>query len=94
MNKFYFYRSLAREQIQQLQTDGWLDRQSRTMVTEFTLYNPPSNLFTSVKLVLELSPIGQAFTSASVMSTHLFRYVTGWDNFVLACEVGIILQNL
>ena len=65
-----------------------MDRQSRTVVTEFTLYNPPANLFTAVKLVLELSPIGQAFTTATVMSTNLFRYVTGWDNFVLACEVG------
>ena len=59
------------------------------MVTEFTLYNPPANLFTSVKLVADLSPVGRVFTSASVMSTHLFRYVTGWDNFVLACEVII-----
>ena len=78
---------MAEKQLDQLQSGGWLDRQSRLVVMEFTLYNPPSNLFTSVKLVLDLSPIGQTFTSATVMSTNLFRYVTGWDNFVLACEV-------
>ena len=82
-----FYRLQASKQLQELQNDKWLDRQSRAIIIEFTLYNAPSNLFTSVKLLMDLSSTGGIFTSANMRSTHLFRYISGWDNFVLACEV-------
>ena len=88
------HRSQATKQLEDLQTGEWLDRQSRAVIIELTLYNAPTNLFTSVKLLLDLTPTGAAFTSVVVRSTHLFRYVSGWDNFVLACEVRTLTVNL
>lgn len=76
-----------------LRSSGWLDRRTIVMIVELTLFNSQSNLFTSVKLLAERSPTGVLFTDIKVTSTQLFRYITGLDNILLACEVRFFPQG-
>ncbi|XP_052802584.1 uncharacterized protein LOC128232845 isoform X2 [Mya arenaria] len=80
-------RWAASSQIQELMQTGWLDRRTKAVFVEATLYNPPTNLFTSVRLLTEMSPTGGVSSLVKVTSTQLFRYVTTWDNVLLACEL-------
>ena len=44
-------------------------------------------LFRSVRLILDISPVGRAVPQAQVKSTYLYKYMSAFDNFVLASEV-------
>jgi hypothetical protein len=41
----------------------WIDRSTRAVLTEFTLYNVRANVFIYVSLLCEFSIIGGVFTS-------------------------------
>lgn len=86
---FHYCRLVSKQQINELKEIKWIDRQTRAVVVELTTYNTPTNLFTSIALLLELPSTGGAFSMSRIMSTYVFRYVTGWDSFVLSCEVRI-----
>ncbi|KAL3831269.1 hypothetical protein ACJMK2_023042, partial [Sinanodonta woodiana] len=87
-------RSEALKQLQELEALDWLDTQTLAVHVEISAYNAPTNLVCSVTMLLEFSPTGGTFPVSRVMSTQLFRYVTGWDNFVLACELLFFLLML
>ncbi|XP_052246841.1 polycystic kidney disease 1 like 1-like [Dreissena polymorpha] len=80
-------RLAAEDQINTLAQAGWLDRHTRVVFVELTLYNPPTNLFTAVRVTSEFSNMGRITSHVEVTSTQLFRYVTPWDNILLACEL-------
>ncbi|KAL4222250.1 Polycystic kidney disease [Mactra antiquata] len=80
-------RSEAKNQINILRSKQWFTRSTVAVIVELTLYNVQSNLFTGVKLLAEMSPTGLVFTDALVTSIQLFRYVSGSDNILLACEL-------
>jgi len=78
---------MAHKELKTLQTDGWIDRHTRAVITEFTLFHPQSTLFSSVRLALELSPLGCATTSLHVASVFLYKYTSTMDYVVLVSEV-------
>ncbi|XP_060086124.1 polycystin-1-like protein 1 [Ylistrum balloti] len=87
-------RSTALSQLQSLETGGWINKHTRVVIVEFTLFNAPTNLFSSVTLFMELPPTGGTFMGYRVMSTYLYRYMSAADNFVLACELCFVILTL
>ena len=65
-----FARSLA-----SLRRSGWVDKKTRMIFIEMTIYNIPTNLYSSVTAMFELSPSGQVLPRVSVDSAKLYRYV-------------------
>jgi len=57
------------------------------VITEFTLFHTQSTLFSSVKLALEISPLGHVRTSLKVVSVFLYKYISAMDYVVLVTEV-------
>lgn len=45
--------------LQQLETDGWIDFQTRAVFVEYTLYHPSKNLISCVTFVLEFPTSGK-----------------------------------
>ena len=80
-----FYKALR--QVKDARDKLWLDRYTRSLFMEFTLYNPNSNLFCAVTFVMETLPTGGVFPHSEVISYRLYRYVGDFQSFVLACEV-------
>ncbi|KAH9524658.1 hypothetical protein Btru_027456 [Bulinus truncatus] len=80
-------REEALQQLQMLESENWIDTHTQAIFVEMTLYHVATNLFSSVTLLLEVHPAGPVFTSTYIRSTHLFRYITLWDNCILGSEL-------
>ncbi|XP_071112058.1 polycystin-1-like protein 1 isoform X2 [Haliotis cracherodii] len=87
-------RSEAYRQLRELEESSWLDVQTRAVIVELTLFNVPTNLFSSVTLLLEFPPTGGADPYPIVMATRVFCYISVWDNCVLACELVFVVLTL
>ena len=80
-----YYKAVR--QIKDARAKLWLDRYTRSMFMEFTLYNPNSNLFCAVTFLMEEFPTGGVFPHSEVLAYRLYRYVGDFQLFILACEV-------
>ncbi|XP_015774864.1 PREDICTED: polycystin-2-like [Acropora digitifera] len=77
--------------IAKLKENLWLDRGSRAVFIDFTVYNANINLFCIVKLLFEYPATGGCIPSFNFRTVKLIRYVNTMDHFVMACEGIFIL---
>ncbi|CAF0936292.1 unnamed protein product [Adineta steineri] len=82
---------IAQSEIANLKTNLWLDRGTRVVFLDFTLYNANINLFCQIKLTVEFPAAGGAIPSKTFSTVKLIRYVSTMDYFVLACEILFII---
>jgi polycystin 2 len=88
-----FYQDLANNKadslaiIQELHDNLWIDRGTRAVLFDFTVYNANINLFCQVRITAELPATGGLIPSWSFRTVKLLRYVTMMDYFVMACEI-------
>ncbi|KAG8435262.1 hypothetical protein GDO86_013277 [Hymenochirus boettgeri] len=74
-------------QLQNLKNNLWLDRGTRAIFVDFSVYNANINLFCVLRLVVEFPATGGAIPSWQIRTVKLIRYVSGWDYFIIACEI-------
>lgn len=79
------------ERIEFLKENLWLDRGTRVVFVDFTVYNANINLFCVVRLVVEFPATGGAVSSWQFRTVKLIRYVSTYDYFLLACEILYML---
>ncbi|CAF3336661.1 unnamed protein product [Rotaria socialis] len=84
-------RDEALEELQNLYNNLWLDRGTRVVFLDFTVYNANINLFCQIELIVEFPASGGAVASKSFSTVKLIRYVSSMDYFVLACEILFII---
>jgi len=77
--------------IGKLKDDLWLDRGTRAVFIDFSVYNANINLFCIVTLVLEYPATGGCIPYSKFRTLKLLRYVTTMDHVVMACEGLFIL---
>uniref|UniRef100_A0A5F4W3F6 Polycystin-1-like protein 1 n=1 Tax=Callithrix jacchus TaxID=9483 RepID=A0A5F4W3F6_CALJA len=75
-------RPEAHTALSRLRANTWIDRSTRAVSVHFTLYNPPTRLFTSVSLSVEILPTGSLVPSSRVESFSIFR-----SNSALQCHL-------
>ncbi|XP_070844313.1 polycystin-2 isoform X1 [Chaetodon trifascialis] len=78
-------------QLRFLKDHLWLDRGTRAVFLDFSVYNGNINLFCIAKLLVEFPATGGAVTSWQFQTVRLIRYVSSWDYFVGLCEVAFCL---
>ncbi|XP_029356804.1 polycystin-2 isoform X2 [Echeneis naucrates] len=92
-----YYQDLSRTkeesaiQIQFLKDHLWLDRGTRAVFLDFSVYNGNINLFCIARLLAEFPATGGVVTSWQFQTVRLMRYVSSWDYFVGVCEVAFCL---
>ncbi|XP_065670022.1 polycystin-2-like protein 1 isoform X5 [Hydra vulgaris] len=64
----------------------WLDRSTRAVFIDFSVYNANINLFCIITLLFEFPATGGCLTFSTFRTLKLLRYVTTMDHFVMACE--------
>lgn len=74
-----------------LHTHNWVDKQTRAVFVEFTVYNANVNLFGIAYLFLEFLPTGGAFPTAHFAVSRLYSYTGPFSSIMLACQVLLIL---
>jgi len=91
-----FYQDLTRTRaktfdvIGELRENRWIDRGTRVIYLDFTVYNPNINLFCVAKLTVEYPPSGGAMSSQKFRSVKLLRYVSVGDYIIMGCEFVFI----
>lgn len=82
------------DQFNKLQNESWIDRYTRAVFLEFTVYNPSINLFAVSTLLAEFRPSGGVFTSHRFEPCNLLPYMTSALLFQIVCEVIYLLFTL
>lgn len=77
--------------IEDLMANLWIDRATRAVFLDFTIYNANINLFCAVKIAFELPASGGVFVSYQINPVKLLRYVNVMDYVVLVCEAIFVL---
>ncbi|XP_067106764.1 polycystin-2 isoform X1 [Osmerus mordax] len=95
-----FYQDLGRsrertaELLRSLRENLWLDRGTRAVFLDFSVYNGNINLFCIARLLAEFPATGGVLTSWQFQTVRLIRYTSGWDYFVGMCELAFCLFTL
>ncbi|XP_033639226.1 uncharacterized protein LOC117299811 [Asterias rubens] len=84
-------RQEAASQLRFLENHSWIDDQTRAIFVEFTLYNAPTNLYTSVALLAEMPGTGAVHPLPKIESVLLHHYETSYDYFIMCGELLFLL---
>uniref|UniRef100_H3AK63 Polycystin-1-like protein 1 n=1 Tax=Latimeria chalumnae TaxID=7897 RepID=H3AK63_LATCH len=87
-------RSEAYATLLNLKQKRWINRNTRVVIVEFTLFNPPSHLFTSVSLLSEMLPTGGFISSSQIESVSVYQINSVFDYFIMAFEYKCLLVVL
>ncbi|KAG8134386.1 hypothetical protein E2320_007498 [Naja naja] len=74
-----------------LKNNLWLDRGTRAVFIDFSVYNANINLFCIVRLLVEFPPTGGLLTSWQFQPVKLIHYISTFDFFLAACEIVFCL---
>ncbi|XP_036357895.1 polycystin-1-like isoform X2 [Octopus sinensis] len=77
--------------MERLQNTSWIDKLTRAVFVEFTIYNPQVNLFTVCTLLAEFTRIGGVVTSYRFEPCMLLPYMTQAALFQTLCDVIFVL---
>lgn len=77
--------------MEMLQKENWIDKYTRAVFVEFTVFNPQANLFGICTLLAEFHPTGGVSTIYRFEPAMLLPYQTGVVIFQIACEVIYVL---
>ncbi|XP_040294234.1 polycystic kidney disease 2-like 1 protein [Bufo bufo] len=83
---FQLTKQATLKTLQTLKNNLWLDRGTRAVFIDFSVYNANINLFCVLRLVMEFPATGGAIPSWQIRTVKLIRYVSNWDYFIIACE--------
>ncbi|XP_068694084.1 polycystin-1-like protein 2 [Montipora foliosa] len=77
--------------IADLHSHNWVDRRTRSVFVEFTVYNANVNLFGIAYLFVEFLPTGGAFPYVHFAASRLYSFVGPFSSFILACQILMVL---
>ncbi|KAF7252827.1 Polycystin-2 [Varanus komodoensis] len=92
-----YYQDLSRNKeetsalIASLKKNLWLDRGTRAVFIDFSVYNANINLFCIIRLLAEFPPTGGLLTSWQFQPLKLIHYISPFDFFLAACEIVFCL---
>jgi polycystin 2 len=81
----------AAQVVSTLKADKWVDKYTRAVFLEFTLYNPSVNLFVVSSMLVEFPASGGAFPNPTFRTVRLFRYQLVSDYIRLVFELIFVL---
>ncbi|XP_053378970.1 uncharacterized protein LOC123526495 isoform X2 [Mercenaria mercenaria] len=88
---FDISRNISISILNELFANLWMDRQTRAVLFEFTLYNAATNIFIYNVFVVEFLQTGGAFTSYSTYPVRVYTHLGSIGTFTLVCEIIFII---
>ncbi|WAR15128.1 PK1L2-like protein [Mya arenaria] len=89
--QFDISRSVSIEIVNELFRALWVDRQTRAVFFEFTLYSPATNMFIYNVFLIEFPQTGGAFTTYWVYPIRVYSHVGAIGTFTLICELIFVI---
>ncbi|WAR15291.1 PKD2-like protein, partial [Mya arenaria] len=84
-------RDVSIELVNEMFRALWVDRQTRAVFFEFTLYSPSTNMFIYNVFLIEFPQTGGAFTTYWVYPIRVYTHVGAIGTFTLCCEVIFVI---
>ena len=84
-------RENATKIIETLESNEWINAQTRAIILEVGTYNPIVNLFCVMTLLVEFLPTNGVFLYTDLKIARLFTFGGGFESFLMACEFFIVL---
>lgn len=84
----------ATNQFRSLERLGWIDKFTRVVFVELSVYNPPTGFLCTIKLITEFLPTGTAISDSSLHSINFLKYSKPITLSVIQTEVLYILSLL
>ena len=78
--------------VDELWDHGWIDRYTRALIAEVSIYNVNVNLLCVITLVYELLPTGGGFHFTNVQTIRLFRYIGTLSAVLLIFELILAMM--
>lgn len=88
----YVYKMLGSESeltgnLSLLESMGWLDRQSRALFVEFSLFNPSINLFAYCNVLFEILANGEIIPQIRISPFTLYQFNQSFSSLTIACDI-------
>ncbi len=83
-----------RESVNRLASENWIDRRTRLVQVDLSVYNPFSNFFAAGRISVEFPPSGGLLLNARFDPIRLIRYHGGFGFALMACEVVFFIYIL
>ncbi|CAH1802956.1 unnamed protein product, partial [Owenia fusiformis] len=80
----------AHHQLNTLEKQNWVDRGTRAVITEYTVYNNNRDLYSSVRLLAEFSLTGEVISSIDIQVVSYQKFILGKINATLICQMLLI----
>ena len=87
-----YNQKTARHVIKELQTHHWVDRQTRAVLVEFSIYNVNTGYFSVCTFFFEILPTGYGHVYERIETFPLTNAPTGFYQFYLVCQLLFILM--
>ena len=81
----------ARAAAVSLEQDSWIDKYTRAVFFEFSVYNSNKNLFGAAFIAFEITPTGQVAPSGHMKVFRLYRYIGAGGKLLMASEIILLL---
>ena len=78
--------------LNELVPNGWIDRQTRAVILEFTVFNTNLNLAAAVSYFYEVLPTGGSTVYTRIETLSLFSTEEGAYEFVLMCQLVFLVM--
>lgn len=87
-------RDVSASNLSTLRKLNWIDKQTRAVLIQFTIYNANTDLFGYFVLVFEFLPIGSVKTSSTVAAIDLLGTNNSIQNVVMIVFLAIVVFML
>lgn len=77
----------ALNELKDLEANDWIDRYTRALFTELSIYNINTNLLCVVTLLYEELPTGSGQTFVNIQTIRAYRYIGNFSAALMTCEV-------
>lgn len=84
-------RNISIEILNELFKNLWIDRQTRAVLFEFTLYNAVTNMFVYNEFLMEFLESGGVFTSYSIYPVRIYTHHGAIGTYTLLCDIIFVV---
>jgi len=92
--KFDVNLDISQKVVDELYLESWVDRQTRAVILEFTLYCINANIFTYNMFMVEFPETGGAFPFYLIYPMRVYQHIGPMGMYTLACEAIFALYLL
>ena len=91
VQNLHFQKNITKAMLAELKQNLWIDRGTRFLSIDFTVYNGNINLFAVVKLLFEFPATGGILPLSDIQIIKLLKYAERTDFLLLASELIFIV---